>query len=83
MFIGLHTSVCTNPNYLVAQFPLAVKGLFVILPSKHDSHTGIGSNIKELKIPLVTPRPERCTVHVTIGAYTSTKCHYNSFGSSY
>ena len=31
----------------------------------------------------VTPRPERCTVHVTVVAYTSTKCHYNSFGSSY
>ena len=31
----------------------------------------------------VTPRPERCTTHVTVGAYTSTKCHYNSFGSSY
>ena len=26
---------------------------------------------------------ERCTVHVTVGAYTSTKCHYNSFGSCY
>ena len=31
----------------------------------------------------VTPRPERCTTHVTVGAYTSTKCHFNSFGSSY
>ena len=31
----------------------------------------------------VTPCPERCTVHVTVGAYTSTKYHYNSFGSCY
>ena len=51
IFMGPYTSIYTNSNKSLALLPLDEKGLLVILPSRQDSQTGIGSSTSEGKIP--------------------------------